>query len=92
MALIEEEAKSLNGEQVELWILDLDGKKRLPAFSSQKRMEAFSARMSRELNRVFSLGCVEVLLADVIKAAEVDFVDLNLYSAKSWEIGVGKQK
>jgi hypothetical protein len=90
--LIREESKELSGDQVELWVLEVDGKKRLPAFSSQKKMEAFSERMSKELNKMFSLGCVEVLLADGIKAADIDFVDLNLFSQKRWEIGVRSQK
>src|SRR5262245_31578823 len=89
--MIEQESKELGGDQIELWILDIDGKKRLPAFSSQKSMQAFSSRMSQDLNKVFSLGCFEALLADVAKQADVDFVDLNLYSKKSWEIGVRKQ-
>jgi hypothetical protein len=44
--------------------------------------------MSQELGKVFSLGCIEVLLSDVTKGADIDFVDLNLFSPKSWEIGV----
>jgi len=83
--LIEEESKAL-GSQIDLWILEVDGKKRLPAFSSRKAMEAFSARMSKDLNRVFSLGCIEVLLSDILKGTEVDIVDLNLFSKRSWEI------
>ena len=92
MELIEQESKELGGDQVELWILEVDGKKRLPAFSSQKKMEAFSAEMSKKLNKVFSLGCIEVLLSDIIKAADIDFVDLNLLSQKSWAIGVRAPK
>ena len=90
MEMIEQESKELGGDQIELWILEIDGKKRLPAFSSQKKMEAFSAKMSQDLNKVFSLGCFEALLADITKQADVDFVDLNLFSKKSWEIGVRK--
>ncbi len=90
LELIEQESKEMDANQFELWILDVDGKKRLPAFSSRKKMEAFSARMSTSLNKVFSLGCVEVLLADVTNGLDVDFVDLNLFSKKSWEIGVQK--
>ncbi len=45
MEMIEQESKELGGDRIELWILEIDGKKRLPAFSSQKKMEAFSARM-----------------------------------------------
>jgi hypothetical protein len=92
MEMIEQESKELGGDQIELWILEVDGKKRLPAFSSQKRMEAFSARMSQDLDKVFSLGCFESLLADITKQADIDFVDLNLFSKKNWEIGVRRQQ
>lgn len=91
MELIEQESKELGGDQFDLWILEVDGKKRLPAFSSQKRMEAFSAKMSQGLNKVFSLGCIDVLLSDVTKDMDIDVIDLNRFSEKSWEIGVRKQ-
>lgn len=91
MELMEQESKELGGDRFELWILDIDGKKRLPAFSSQKKMEEFSAKMSKGLDKVFSLGCIEILLEDAIKDLEVDFVDLNLFCQKSWEIGVRRQ-
>ena len=81
----------MRGECIDLWILEVDGKKRLPAFSSQKRMEEFSGKMSQQLGKVFSLGCIEILLEDAIKELDLDFVDLNLFSQKSWEIGVRKQ-
>ena len=91
MELIEQESRELGGDQFELWILEVDGKKRLPAFSSQKKMEEFSGIMSKRLDKVFALGCIEILLADVIKNLDVDFIDLNLFSQKSWEIGVKTQ-
>ena len=91
MELIEQESKELGGDRFELWVLDVDGKKRLPAFSSQKKMEEFSGKMSKGLDKVFSLGCIEILLADAIKDLDVDFIDLNLFSQKSWEIGVRRQ-
>jgi hypothetical protein len=91
MELVRKESQALGGDQIELWVLEVDGKKRLPAFSSQKKMEAFSPRMSQELNKVFGLGCIEVLLADVTKDLDIDFVDLNLFSQKSWEIEVRKK-
>jgi hypothetical protein len=91
MELIEQESKELGGDRFELWVLDVDGKKRLPAFSSQKKMHEFSEKMSKQLDKVFSLGCIEVLLADAIRDLEVDFVDLNLFSQKSWEIGVRRK-
>ena len=88
LELIEGESKELADVQFEPWILEVDGKKRLPAFSSQKKMEKFSSKMSQQLNKVFALGCVEILLADIVKDLDLDFVDLNLFSEKSWEIGV----
>ena len=75
----------------EPWILDVDGIKHLPVFSSQIKMHAFSSKMSQELNKVFSLGCIEILLENVIKHVDVDVVDLNLFSQKSWEITIQKK-
>jgi hypothetical protein len=46
---------------------------------------------SQKLNKVFGLGSIECLLADITKDVDVDFVDLNLLSRKSWEIGVRKR-
>src|SRR5262245_59637209 len=70
MELIEQEGKELGGNEVELWILDVNGKKHLPAFSSHKKMQTFSAKISQEMNKVFALGCIEVLLADITKTAD----------------------
>ena len=72
----------------EPWILEMDGKKRLPVFSSVKKLEMFSAVMAKNAQKVFSVGYVEILLADVAGQCELDFVDLNLFCEKSWEIGV----
>jgi hypothetical protein len=69
--------------------LESDGKKSLPAFSSTKKLEAFSATMSKELNKVFWLGYFEVLLADIAENVDVDVVILNAFSSKSWEIAIG---
>jgi hypothetical protein len=91
MELIKQESDELAGDQIQLWILEIDGKKRLPAFSSRAKMDVFSTTMSQRLNKVFSLGCFEALLVDVAKQADIDFVDLNLFSKKSWEIGVRRQ-
>jgi hypothetical protein len=91
LELTEEEAKDLSGDHFVPWILEVDGQKRLPAFSSQKKLEAFSAEISKKLNKVFGLGNIEILLADITKDADIDFVDLNLFSRKSWEIGVRKR-
>lgn len=88
---IRKDSEQLAEDQFEPWILEVDGRKRLPAFSSQEKMTAFASRMSKELNKVFSLGCVQILLENVTKNVDVDFVDLNLFSQKSWEIGIGKR-
>ena len=90
--LIRRDCERLAGEQVELWILEIDGKKRLPAFSSKEKMWTFSSKMSQDLNKIFGLGCVEVLLADVTDNLDIDFVDLNLFSKKSWELSAGRRK
>jgi hypothetical protein len=90
--LLEEESRQLGDKSLNLWILEIDGNRRLPAFSSEQRMKVFSARMSKDLNQVFVLGCVETLLADIVEQMEVDFVDLNLFSPKSWEIGVATKR
>jgi len=90
MQLIEQESKELVGNDIQLWILDVNGKKHLPAFSSHKKMQTFSAKMSQELNKVFALGFVEVLLPDIAGSAGIDFVDLNLFGPKSWEIAVNR--
>jgi hypothetical protein len=88
--LLAEEAAALDGDPFEPWILEVDGQKRLPAFANQKRLEIFSKQISRELGQVFALGAGEMLLADLTAQIDVDFVDLNLFSEKSWEIGIRK--
>jgi hypothetical protein len=89
LQLVEEEAELLGSDSFEPWILEVEGKKRLPAFSSEKQMDAFSASVSKKTNRVFSLGCIEILLSEITSKFEVDYVDLNRYSKRSWEIGIG---
>lgn len=81
----------LNSIPFEPWILTADGKRRLPVFSSEARAGAFTERVSRDMNRVFSLGCISILLDDILPQIDVDFVDLNLFSKKSWEIDVAKR-
>jgi hypothetical protein len=83
--------EQLSSDQFEPWILEVDGKKRLPVFSSQQRMQAFASKISRDINKVFGLGCISILLEHVTKHTDVDFVDLNLFSKKSWEIGIEKR-
>jgi hypothetical protein len=89
---VRQDAQQLkNNNQFEPWILEVDGQKRLPVFSSQKHMKAFSSKISQEMNKVFSLGCISTLLENITKQVDVDFVDLNLFSKKSWEIGIRKK-
>jgi hypothetical protein len=88
---IREDSEHLSSDQFEPWILELDGKRRLPVFSSQERMIAFSSKISQDMNKVFGLGYISILLEDVTKHVDIDFVDLNLFCKKSWEIGIGKK-
>jgi len=90
MEQIRKDSEQLSGDQFEPWILEVDGKKRLPVFSSQDRMQAFASKISQNMNKVFGLGGISVLLENVIKDLEIDFVDLNLFNKKSWEIAIGK--
>ena len=91
MEQIRKDSEQLGSDQFEPWILEVDGKKRLPIFSSQDRMQTFAAKMSQDMNKVFGLGCISILLENVTKHVNVDYVDLNPLSKKSWEIGVGKK-
>jgi len=88
---IRKDSEQLGSDHFEPWILEVDGKKRLPVFSSQERMQAFAAKISQDMNKVFGLGCISILLENVTKHVDVDFVDLNPLSKKSWEIGIGKK-
>ena len=91
MEQIRKDSEQLSSDQFEPWILEVDGKKRLPIFSSQDRMQAFAAKISQDMNKVFGLGCISTLLENVTNHVDVDFVDLNPFSKKSWEIGMGKK-
>ena len=88
MEMIRKDLHEMKDAPFEPWILELDGKKRLPAFSSQKKMQEFSSKISQQLNKVFPLGGAEVLLDEITKGLDIDFVDLNLFSEKSREIGM----
>lgn len=88
---IQKDTEQLAEDEFEPWILEIEGKQRLPIFSSQDRMQAFAAKVSRDLNKVFGLGCISILLEHITKQVDVDFVDLNLFSKKSWEIGIGRK-
>jgi len=88
LEMIESEAKDLDDAPFEPWVLEIDARRRLPAFSNRERMEVFQKRISMKLNKVFALGAGEFLIADVTKGLNVDFVDLNALCERSWEIGV----
>jgi hypothetical protein len=88
---IRKDSEQLSSDQFEPWILEVDGKKRLPVFSSQERMQAFANRISQDMNKVFGLGCSSILLENVTNHVVIDFVDLNLFSKKSWEIAIAKR-
>lgn len=88
---IQQDSEQLGGDHFEPWVLEVDGKKRLPVFSSQDRMQAFAAKISQDMNKVFGLGCISILLENVTEHLDIDFVDLNLFCKKSWEIGIGKK-
>src|SRR3954462_6148040 len=50
---IQKDSEQLSSDEFEPWILEVEGKKRLPVFSSQKRMQAFASRISQDMNKVF---------------------------------------
>ena len=90
MESIEASAEATAGDAVDLWTEEIDGKIRLPAFSSPKRAEAFGAALSQQLNMIFGLGCVPVLLSDVLATQHIDFVDFNRFSKGSFELDVAQ--
>src|SRR5438270_846404 len=71
LELVRQSSEEMAGDHFEPWILEIDGKKRLPAFSSRKKMQAFSSKMSQQLNKVFPLGCAEFLLAEITKDVDI---------------------
>lgn len=91
LEMVKKDAEEMSQTPFEPWILELDGKKRLPVFSSKQRMHAFSKQISMKMNQIFSLGGIEILLEHVLKQVDVDFVDLNLFSENSREIGVRRR-
>jgi hypothetical protein len=85
-AMIEKEAAEVASAPFEAWVLTVEGQRRLPAFSSQEKLSAFSKRISTELNQVFALSAAEVLLAEVPAELEIDVLALNLFSEGAREI------
>jgi hypothetical protein len=92
LTLIEKDSHDLSGQTVDLWILDMDGKKHLPIFSNPKKLEAFSATISKDLNKVFGLGCIQELLPEVLKQVDVEVIVLNAFSKRHWAIEIEKVK
>jgi hypothetical protein len=90
LEMIQKESADLAGDLFDPWVLELDGKRRLPVFSSQKKLELFAEKLTKEMNKVFSLSGAEFLIDDITKGLDLDFVDLNLFTGKSWEISVRK--
>jgi len=88
---IKKDAQEIKATPFEPWILELDGKRRLPVFSSRPKLQNFAAKISQNMDKVFSLVGGEGLLREVIHGLEIDFVDLNLFSEKSWEIDIQKK-
>jgi hypothetical protein len=88
IGLIEQEATELSNDPFYPWVIEEEGRRWLPAFSSQKKMQTFSGEMSKELNMVFALRCAEVLLFNVLAPLEIDFIKVNPFSKYGFEIGV----
>ena len=86
--LIAKDAEELSKDSFCPWVLEMDGKERLPAFSSTKKAQFFSRKVSQQLDKVFALCLEEVLLHDLIKQVEVDFVDVNPFCGRTWEISI----
>jgi hypothetical protein len=89
LELLRVEGEELSGDPFVPWVLEVDGKRRLPAFSSQKKMVVFSGEISKRMDKVFAIGYAEILLRDLVESCALDFIDLNALCPKSWEIGVG---
>ena len=85
------DSEQLSSDEFEPWILEVDGKKRLPVFSSEDRMRSFAKEVSQDMKKVFGLGCISTLLENVTKHIKVDFIDLNPFSNSSWEISIGER-
>ncbi len=85
---IRKDLEQMSNDVFEPWILEVDGTTRLPVFSNERRSQAFASAISKDMNEVFALGLVAVLLSEVTTQVHVDVVELNLFSKQSWEIAV----
>jgi hypothetical protein len=86
------DAEQLGRDEFEPWIMEIDGMRRLPVFSNKERMKTFATMVTKDLQHVFGLGSIEILLENITKDLDIDFVDLNPLNEKSWEIGIGKKR
>jgi hypothetical protein len=80
LAAIQRESAEVAELSFEPWVLAVDGRRRLPAFSSQEKMSVFAKRVSTDLKQVFALSAAEVLLADIPADLEIDIIALNPFS------------
>ena len=91
LAFIEEQVVQQSEAIFEPWILESDGERRLPVFSSLKCMQVFSGEMSKSMNQIFALGGEEMLIADIREVYGIDVLDVNRFSKGNWEIGLKKR-
>jgi hypothetical protein len=85
LEVIRKESEEAAELPFEAWILEVGGQRRLPIFSSRKRMEQFSKKISKDMNKVFALMATEALLYEIPDLG-LDFADLNLFCESSREI------
>ena len=88
---IKKDSEELKKMPFEPWILELNGQKRLPIFSSTQRMQEFSKHVAQDLKQAFSLRGAKIPLELVAKNFDIDFADLNLFSENSREIGLRRR-
>ena len=88
---IRKDSEELKKMPFKPWILELEGKKRLPIFSSNQRMQEFSRRIGQEMKQAFSLRGAKIPLELVAKHFDIDFADLNMFGENSVEIGLRRR-
>jgi hypothetical protein len=72
----------------EPWVSEVNGSKRLPAFSSRARLNVFTRSMATRINKVFPLVWTEMSFEEIRRDVSAEVVDLNLYSPRSWELRI----
>ena len=88
---IKADVDGLKDKPFEPWILEVEGRKHLPVFSSQRKLEFFVQKISQETNQLLSVGAGEFLVEEVIASIRIDFIELNAMCERSWEIAVKAQ-